>query len=314
MTARIPAARASAPASVGNVGVGFDVLGLAFDAVRDTVSVTAEAEPGVRLGTVSGLVGSLPGEADRNCALAAAKAVLDAANADFGVRIDVHKGVPLSAGMGGSAASAVAAAGAVNALLETPFREIELLPLAMEGEKVSADPPPWDNVMAALMGGLVLAARLDPPLIRRLPLPEGIACVIFHPQRRIETQSARALLSPQIAKDIAVEHSRNMAGFVAGCVTGDLDLIASGLRDIFIEPQRASLLPELEPVQAAARAAGALGCSFSGSGPSVFAWTRLADLDATRTAMADAFERAGCPATPYDAPLNSAGLRLEPDA
>lgn len=103
-----------------------------------------------------------------------------------------------------------------------------------------------------------------------------------------------------------------MASFVAGCASGDLDLVASGLRDIFIEPQRASLLPELAPVQAAALKAGALGCSFSGSGPSVFAWTRVADLDATRTAMAAAFAAAGCPATAYDAPLNSPGLRIEP--
>lgn len=240
MKAARAAARASAPASVGNVGVGFDVLGLAFDAARDTVRATVETVPGVRLGEVTGLVDSLPAEPAKNCALAAAAAVLAAAGVGFGARIDIHKGVPLSAGMGGSAASAVAAAGAVNALLETPFSDIELLPLAMEGEKVSADPPPWDNVMAALLGGLVLAARLDPPLIRRLPLPEGIACVLFHPRRKIETQSARALLAPQVDKDIAVEHSRNMASFVAGCTTGDLDLVASGLKDIFIEPQRAS--------------------------------------------------------------------------
>jgi homoserine kinase len=311
MKARARAARASAPASIGNVGVGFDVLGLAFDAVRDSVTATVEDRPGIRAGAVSGLVDSLPDAVDRNCALAAAKAVLDAAGADFGVRLDVEKGVPLSAGMGGSAASAVAAAGAVNALLETPFDPHALLPLAMEGERVSADPPPWDNVMAALLGGLVLAARLDPPLIRRLPLPPGVACVLFHPRRTIETRTARTLLAPHVSKDTAVEHSRNMASFVAGCAAGDLDLVASGLRDIFIEPQRASLLPELAAVQSAARAAGALGCSFSGSGPSVFAWARSGDLDAVKDAMAAAFTAADCPATAYAAPLESPGLRVE---
>lgn len=311
MNAGARTVRASAPASIGNVGVGFDVLGLAFDAVRDSVVARIESTPGVRLGTVSGLVGNLPEAVERNCALAAARAVLDAAGADFGLRLDVEKGVPLSAGMGGSAASAVAAAGAANALLETPFDLDALLPLAMEGEKVSADPPPWDNVMAALMGGLVLAARLDPPLIRRLPLPSGVACVLFHPQRTIETQTARRLLSPEIGKDIAVEHSRNMASFVAGCATGDLDLVASGLRDIFIEPQRASLLPELAAVQVAAMEAGALGCSFSGSGPSVFAWARSDDLAAVKGAMASAFRSADCPARAYAAPLDSPGLRVE---
>tara|TARA_R110000868_G_scaffold92734_1_gene257176 strand:- start:4801 stop:5736 length:936 start_codon:yes stop_codon:yes gene_type:complete len=304
-------ATASAPASIGNVGVGFDVLGLAFDAVRDQVTAHREAEPGVRLGRVSGLVNDLPSETSRNCALAAAQAVLDKAGASFGCRIDIVKGVPLSAGMGGSAASAVAAAGAVNALLDTPMPVADLLLPAMQGERVSADPPPWDNVMAALLGGLVIAARLDPPLIRRLPLPDDIACLLFHPDRKTETQHARALLSATTSKDTAVEHARNIASFVAGCASNDVELIASGLRDVFIEPQRLPLLPELSQVQAAALEAGALGCSFSGSGPSVFAWAPEDRAEAVAAAMAAAFASADCAATPYRAPLISDGLRLE---
>ncbi|WP_417491792.1 homoserine kinase [Maricaulis sp.] len=314
MTSAPSSARATAPASIGNVGVGFDVLGLAFDAVRDSVTAHRESEPGIRLGSVSGLVDSLPAEVERNCALAAAQAVLDAAGAPFGCRIDIHKGVPLSAGMGGSAASAVAAAGAVNALLETPFATLDLLLPAMAGERVSADPPPWDNVMASLLGGLVIAARLDPPLIRRLPLPTGIACILFHPERKIETRRARELLSDTIAKDIAVEHARNIAGFVAGCASNDRELIAAGLRDVLIEPQRLPLLPELAAVQAAAIEAGALGCSFSGSGPSVFAWVPDEAAEACGAAMGGAFAAAGCGAKQYHAALICDGLRLEPMA
>ena len=311
MTKKPSLARASAPASIGNVGVGFDVLGLAFDAVRDTVTVRRDETPGVRLGHVSGLVEALPDAVGDNCALAAANAVLQAGGAPFGVVVDIHKGVPLSAGMGGSAASAVAAAGAMNALLGSPFSLSDLLPLAMEGEKVSADPPPWDNVMAALMGGLVVAGRIDPPLIRRLPLPAGVACILFHPDRKVETQRARELLAPTIAKDIAVEHARNMASFVAGCAINDLELVRAGLTDIFIEPQRLPLLPELKAVQEAALAAGALGCSFSGSGPSVFAWALEDELPAVERAMAEAFRAADCDANAYDAPIDSAGLRVE---
>lgn len=311
MTKKPSLARASAPASIGNVGVGFDVLGIAFDAVRDTVTVRRDETPGVRLGHVSGLVEALPDAVGDNCALAAANAVLQAAGAPFGVVVDIHKGVPLSAGMGGSAASAVAAAGAMNALLGSPFSLSDLLPLAMEGEKVSADPPPWDNVMAALMGGLVVAGRIDPPLIRRLPLPAGVACILFHPDRKVETQRARELLAPTIAKDIAVEHARNMASFVAGCAINDLELVRAGLTDIFIEPQRLPLLPELKAVQKAALAAGALGCSFSGSGPSVFAWALEDELPAVERAMAEAFRAADCDANAYDAPIDSAGLRVE---
>ena len=131
---------ASAPASIGNVAVGFDILGQAFSAAHDTVVASREKEPGVRLGKVTGLASSLPGEVNRNTALAAAAALLDAAGNPFGVRLDVDKGVPMSAGMGGSAASAVAAAAAVNALLPTPFATEQLLPFCLEGERVASDP------------------------------------------------------------------------------------------------------------------------------------------------------------------------------
>ena len=305
--------RASAPASIGNVGVGYDVLGLAFDAARDRVRAVRNQQPGVRLGNVSGLAQTLPAAVGDNCALAAASAVLNAANAKIGVTLDIEKGIPMSAGMGGSAASAVAAAGAVNALLEAPFSVVELLPFALEGEAVSADPPPWDNVMASLHGGLVIAAQLVPPLVKRLPAPAGLTCIVFHPDRKTETQSARDLLAPSVSQHIAVEHARNIAGFVAGCTTNDRDLIRAGLHDIFIEPQRLPLLPELADVQRAAIAAGALGCSFSGSGPSVFAWAAESDSCHVIAAMQEAFDNQGCVAHLYQAPLESDGLRVEVD-
>lgn len=304
-------ATASAPASIGNVGVGYDVLGLAFDAVRDTITARRVDRPGVHLGQVSGLTASLPAEVHKNCALAAAHALIASQAPGLGVVLDIHKGVPMSAGMGGSAASAVAAAAAVNALLETPLETPDLLLHAIEGERVSADPPPWDNVMASLLGGLVIAARLDPPLIRRLPLPEGYACVLFHPNRKIETQMARELLSETVSHAVAVEHGRNLAGFLAGCALGDEALIEAGLQDILIEPQRLPLLPELAGVQSAAIGAGALGCSFSGSGPSVFAWCRATDKTAVRDAMARAFADADCEARAYDAPILSDGVTVE---
>jgi len=305
-------ATASAPASIGNVGVGFDVLGQAFDAVRDTVTAVREAEPGVRLGEVSGLVTSLPGTPRTNTALAAAQAVLDAAGVDFGARLSIHKQVPMSAGMGGSAASAVAAAAAVNALLPNPFSVEELFPFALEGERVSSDPPPWDNVVAALLGGLVIAARVDPPMLHVLPTPPGIVSILFHPDAQIETRVARGILRPEVSMHDTVEHARRIAAFSAGCAIGDVDLIRVGLEDILVEPQRAHLLPALAPVKAAALAAGALGCSFSGAGPSIFAWALEQDAEAVEAAMARAFAEAGLGARAYHAPVDSLGVRLEP--
>jgi homoserine kinase len=304
-------AKASAPASIGNVGVGFDVLGQAFDAARDSVTAVRESREGARLGDVGGLVSSLPDTPDRNTALAAAKALLDAADAPFGVRLSIDKGVPVSAGMGGSAASAVAAAAAVNALLPEPLATEALLPFALEGERVSSDPPPWDNVVGALFGGLSLVAREEAGHVHRLPVPAGIVSLLFHPPVTTETRAARRILKAEVPMRTAVEHSRRLAAFVAGCATGDAELIRAGLEDILVEPQRAHLLPALAPVKAVALGAGALGCSVSGSGPSVFAWALERDADAVAAAMDGAFRAAGLAANAYRAPVESAGVRLE---
>jgi len=305
-------ATARAPASIGNVGVGFDVLGLAFGAAHDRVTAVREARPGVRLGEVTGLVSSLPAEVHRNTALTAAQTLLDAVSADFGVRLDVDKGVPMSAGMGGSAASAVAAAAAVNALLPEPLPVEALLPFAIEGERVSSDPPPWDNVIAALFGGLLLGAREEEPvLIRRLPVPAGVVAILLHPDAKVETRAARGILRDQVPMRIAVEHSRKLAAFVAGCATGDMALVRAGLEDLLVELQRAHLLPAFPGVKAAALGAGALGCSFSGSGPSVFAWALEPSADAVEAAMAAAFEQAGLGARAYRALVDSPGVSLE---
>lgn len=302
---------ASAPASIGNVGVGFDILGQAFDAARDRVIAVREDAPGVRLGEVRGLVRALPTGVGENSALAAAQAVVSAAGNQFGMRLSIEKGVPLAAGMGGSAASAVAGAAAANALLGEPFALEELLDFALEGERVAADPPHWDNVMASLLGGLVLAAREEPPLLRRLPVPKGIVSILLHPDARTETRIARAILSPEVPLALAVEHSRRVAAFVAGCASGDIGLIRAGLEDVLVEPQREHLLPVLPMVKRAALSAGALGCSFSGSGPSVFAWALEADADRVEDAMAWAFLESGLPARAYRAPVDSAGVRVE---
>lgn len=302
---------ASAPASIGNVAVGFDILGQAFSAAHDTVVATRENEPGVRLGKVTGLVSSLPGEVSRNTALAAAAALLEASGNPFGVRLDVDKGVPMSAGMGGSAASAVAAAAAVNALLPTPFATEELLPFCLEGERVASDPVHWDNVMASLMGGLVLAAQEKPAKLHKLPVPEGIVTIILHPSVKTETKAARALLKIEVPMKTVVENSRRLATFIAGCAVGDLDLIRAGFEDVLIEPQRAHLLPCFADVKQAAIDAGALGCTFSGSGPSMFAWTEQADAAAVEDAMAAAFATAGLTARAYRS-ASTQGVTVQP--
>ncbi|WP_019960891.1 homoserine kinase [Woodsholea maritima] len=305
---------AKAPASLGNIGVGYDVLGQAFAACFDTVTATRLTETTgtpVELGAVSGRVSILPKAREKNTALAAAGALLDHVGAKFSVRLDIDKGVPMSAGMGGSAASAVAGVAATNALLDEPLPLEALLPFALIGEAVSANPPPWDNVMASLHGGIVMAAQLEPAIVKPLPTPSGISCILFHPDHKIETQAARALLAPKRPHKIVVEHARRIAAFTAGLALNDLELIEAGLEDIFVEPQRAPLLPGFNAIKAAALDAGALGASFSGAGPSMFAWCLEDQKDAVAAAMAEAFAQNGLDATRYDAPINSPGVSVE---
>jgi homoserine kinase len=164
--------------------------------------------------------------------------------------------------------------------------------------------------MASLLGGLVLAAREDPPLVQRLSAPQGVVAILLHPDAAVETRMARSILAEQVPLKLAVEHSRRVSAFVAGCATGDLNLVRAGLEDLLVEPQRQHLVPALPNVKAAALEAGALGSSFSGSGPSVFAWALEADADAVEQAMLAAFAAAGVGARPYRAPVASEGVRV----
>ena len=296
-------AKARAPASIGNVAAGYDCLGLAFGAAWDTITAHREAAPGVRLGCVSGLVAALPDAVSRNTALRAAGAALEAGGADFGVRLDLAKGIPLSAGMGGSAASAVAAALAVNALLPMAIDRHSLFACALEGECASSDPPPPDNVAAALYGDLVLISSAKPPVVTPLPLPTGLTCLLFHPALEVNTDAARKCLARTVPLQTAIAQMRHLGALVAGCCRDDKALIRQGLRDDLVEPQRAVLVPPFAAVKQAALTAGALGCSLSGSGPSVFAWVEHVQMQKVRNAMDAAFKAHGCAATCYQAPL-----------
>ena len=296
---------ARAPASIGNVAAGFDCLGQAFGAAFDLVTAQrCNGQTVASLGAVDGLVSILPKEVHRNTALRAAQAVLDKAGADFGARLDVYKGIPMSAGMGGSAASAVAGALAVNGLLPTPLCQDDLFICAMHGEAASADPPPPDNVAAVLYGGLVMIGEDGPRQITIIPLPKNLTCVLFHPALTVKTDEARTLLAADVPLATTVRQMRHMGGFIAGCFLNDPGLIAQNLRDGLIEPQRASLVPPFGAVKDAALTAGALGCSLSGSGPSIFAWVENHNLEVVKAAMASAFGAQNCAATAYVSPLS----------
>ncbi len=285
---------AFAPATVSNVAAGFDVLGFALDEPGDVVAAELREEPGVVVADIFGDGGRLPRDAARNTAGSAARALLAMLGTSRGVALTIHKGLPLASGVGSSGASAVAAVVAVNELLGRPAPLDLVFRAAMAGEAAGCGAAHPDNVAPALFGGFVLARSADPPDIVRLPVPPGLSCAVLHPHLEVETGAARALLGDTIPLAAAVRQWANLGALVSALHTGDLELLSRALVDHVAEPKRAALVPGFAAVKAAAAAAGALGCSLSGSGPSIFALAR--SLDEARqagAAMAAAYAAAG---------------------
>ncbi|HEX4619787.1 MAG TPA: homoserine kinase [Steroidobacteraceae bacterium] len=303
-------ATAFAPASVGNVAIGFDILGFSMEALGDRVSVARRSAPGVAIDAVRGAAGDLPHEPRDNTAGRALLALQETVQPGFGFVLEIDKGIPLGSGLGGSAASAVAAVVAANALLPTPCRQEELLKFAMAGEAVASGTRHVDNIAPSLYGGLVLTVGIDEPRVKQIPVPAAIRAVIVHPHMYLATASARAILRGSVELSDFVWQTAHLAGFISGCYTDDLDMIRASFEDVVIEPQRQSLIPGFAQVQRAALRAGALGCSISGAGPSMFAWALEESACAVLEAMRREFQLHGLASDGWTADMRRAGARV----
>lgn len=277
---------------MGNVAVGYDVLGSALDCVGDVVTVRRRDPPAVRLRRITGRVTDLPTSPADNTATAALLSLQEAVAPDVGFEVSIDKGIPLGSGLGGSAASAVGAVVAAAAVLPGSWSKAEMLPHALAGEAVASGDLHPDNVAPCLYGGLVLTREMDPPDVVSIPVPSNIRCVLVRPDRVIPTRDARACLPEMLPLADSVRQSAHLGAFVAGCYRDDLALIGRSLRDYIVEPHRADLVPGFADVQAAALEAGALGCSLSGAGPTLFAWCEgNATAQGIQDAMTEAFSQ-----------------------
>lgn len=311
-----PSVRVFAPATVGNVACGFDVLGLALERPGDVVVVHPGDRPGVEIVEVTGDGGRLPRGADRNASGLAARAVLRVAGLEdsVGLRLELHKGLPLSSGLGGSAASSVAAAVAADAFLETGLDRERLLACAGEGESGGAGAAHLDNAAPCLYGGICLVLHGGDHGSHRvveLPVPAGLSVAVVHPHLEVETAEARRLLGDTVRLSDAVLQWGNTAGLVAALYQGDLELLGRTLVDHVAEPRRAGLVPGFREARRAALEAGALGGSLSGSGPSVFALCAdLATAARAGDAMAARFGELGIPCDIHISPVAPQGARV----
>lgn len=303
-------ATAFAPASVGNVGVGFDLLGHVIEGPRDVVTVRRIDAPTVRIDAIRNSTIDLPRQPDRNTASAGLIALREGLQLPFGFAIELEKGIVFGSGMGGSAASCVAALVAADALLDSPLSRVELYPFALAGEAVASDSTQGDNVGPMLLGGLVLASK---DRLVSVPVPVKLHCVVVHPDTVLETRRARAALVGDYALSQFVAQSTNLALVLAGCYGNDMDLIRAGLHDVLVEPRRAPLIPGFARVKQAALDQHALGCSISGAGPSVFAWfDGRASAAAAVESMRAGFADAGLDSDAWVSPVGAPAAQLVP--
>lgn len=263
--------KAIAPATVANVSCGFDIFGFAVEAPADEVILTLKKEPGVVIKAITGDGGKLPLESDRNTSGVAVEAFLKEFDSDHGVEIVLNKKLPLGSGMGSSAASSVAALVAINHLHDNPYSREQLLPFAMEAERIACGSAHADNVAPSLLGGFVLIRGYEPLDVTRIPTPPNLYCTLVHPHLELKTSDSRRVLKSSIPLKDAITQWGNIAGLVVGLMKPDYGLIMRSLSDVVAEPIRSVLIPGFANMKASAIRSGALGCGISGSGPTIFA-------------------------------------------
>jgi homoserine kinase len=309
------AVTAFAPGSVGNVGPGLDILGLAVAGDGDAVRAEWLPHPGIRM--LEPGHPELPPEAERHTAGLAARGVLEragrAGSRARGIGLSVRKGLPLSGGQGGSAASAVAGAVAVNALLGDPLSKAQLIDVCLDAEEAVAGRHA-DNIAPALLGGIVLIRATDPLDLVQLPVPAELYVVLARPEQRMRTAEARAVLPRDVSRAVALHQAAQVAAMVAALALEDYELLARAVDDRIAEPARAGLLPGFQDAKAAALAAGALGSSISGSGPTSFALARGKEsAERIAGAMAAAYGARGGRCQVRVGPVDRAGATVTRD-
>lgn len=265
--------RVFAPASVSNVGPGFDIMGFAVKFPGDEIIIRKRNDRKLRITKITGVKTKLPVNISQNTAGVAIKAMLKELQVNVGLDIEIHKKMEVGSGIGSSAASAVGAVFAANKLLSLKQSKNQLLNFALAGESIASGAIHADNVAPALFGGFILIRSYNPIDIIRIPTPINLYCSIVFPQIQIKTIEARRILPAEVNLKTACNQAGNAAGLIAGLITSDFNLIARSLVDHIAEPRRALLIPFYDQIRKAAFEAGAINCNVTGSGPSMFAFS-----------------------------------------
>ncbi len=303
--------RVFAPATVANVACGFDIFGLAVDNPGDEVVLTRRSDDQIILQDITGDEGKLTRDPYRNTVSVPIIKYLEHLGRREGFDIVLHKKMALGSGLGSSSASAVAGVFAANELLGRPLSTEQLLPFAMEGERVACGAAHADNVAPALLGGFVVIRSYSPLDVFRVPVPDNLYVSLIHPDVEVNTKDARHILKNEVSMNKAISQMGNVSGMIAGLMSSDYGLIGRSMVDFIIEPIRSILIPQFFEVKLAAKEAGALGCSISGAGPSIFAFSEGKETaEKVAKAMKEEFEKVNIQATTYVSTINVGGPKI----
>jgi homoserine kinase len=259
-----------APGSIGNVGCGFDVFGLAIEAVGDILEVESNNSGQLRILAIAGDE-TIPLDPEKNIVTVGAGNLLLEYGSTQGFDFKITKGVIAGSGLGSSGSSATAGVFAVNELLGRPYTRQELIKFAAVGEQVASHQVHYDNVAPSMLGGFTVVRSSKPLEILQLDVPENLYLVMARPSVIIKTAEAKQLLGSTIAINKAVSQFGNIAGLIIGMQNEDISLIGRSAEDVLATPLRSKLIPKFNEAKVAALGAGASGFNISGSGPAMFA-------------------------------------------
>lgn len=297
------------PATIANISCGFDVLGVALDSIGDEMVVRKTSKEGIHITKIEGQ--DLPMETAKNVAGVAGMALLEDIGHQVGFEIEIYKQIKAGSGIGSSAASSTGAVWAMNELLGKPYSSLELVKFAMEGERLASGVAHADNVAPALFGGFTLVRSYAPLDIIPIPSPNELYATVIHPQIEVRTADSRKILKTKITLADGIKQWGNVGGLIAGLFTADYDLIGRSLEDHIVEPIRSILIPGFKEVKSEALLAGALGCGISGSGPSIFSFSKgKQTAEQVGQAMENVYRSIGVDYEIHVSQVNSKGIKI----
>lgn len=301
-----------APGSVANVGCGFDMMGFAVEGLGDRFTLRENNLGSLRIAPIKGMKNEISCDPAKNTAGVAILEMCQHLKINPGFDVEIEKLSPVGSGLGSSASSTTAAVFALNEILGRPFHnKLDLLPFALKGESLASGSFHADNVAPSLLGGFIAVRSLDPVDLINIPVPATFRVVLIHPHLEVLTKAARGLVPQMVPLTKVTGQMGNLAAFIMGMVNEDVELLKRTFVDYLAEPYRAHLIPGYYAVKHVAMEMGAIGCSISGSGPSVFAIID-SDLDPYQltVAMQAEFQKVGVQSDRYYSPFNRLGVEL----